>query len=230
MSAALAAVLAYLLGAFPTGYLVGRFVGRVDVREHGSGSTGATNVARTLGIGWAAGVMAVDVGKGVLAVVLARALGAGALGEALAGLMVVVGHSWPVFAGFKGGRGVATGLGGLLLIAAPVAGAGVAMWLAAVALTRYVSLGSTLGAGIALGVGVLSLATGTRPWEIGAYMALASAVVILRHRENIGRLLAGTERKLEQPPEPSRSSTPANSGAGATAKADGRQPQQTVRE
>lgn len=224
MTSALAAVLAYLLGAFPTGYLAGRLVGRVDIRERGSGSTGATNVARSLGIGWAALVLAVDVGKGALAVALARALETGAPGEALAGLLVVVGHSWPVFTRFKGGRGVAPGFGGLLLVAPAVAIGGAAVWLAAVALTRYVSLGSVLGAGVALGAGLFALATGSRAWETGAYMALGAALIILRHRENIGRLLAGVERKLGQP-------LPVQEGPEKTGpEPERRRPQQTVRE
>ncbi|MEK7872795.1 MAG: glycerol-3-phosphate 1-O-acyltransferase PlsY [Chloroflexota bacterium] len=199
MMLALAALLGYLLGAFPTGYLVGWFVGRMDVRDHGSGSTGATNVARKLGFGWAAVVMAVDVGKGALAVVLARELGMGVPGEALSGLTAVVGHSWPVYLQFRGGRGVATGIGTLMVVAPAVGAGGLAGWILAVALTRYVSLGSVLGVGVVFVVGVVSLVTGARPWETTAYLVIGSALIIARHRENIVRVLAGTERKLGQP-------------------------------
>lgn len=198
MMIALAALLAYLLGAFPTGYLVGRLVGRFDVRDHGSGSTGATNVARKLGFWWAAVVMAVDLGKGALAVVLARALGVGVPGEALAGLAAVAGHSWPVYLRFRGGRGVATGIGTVLVIVPEVGAGGLVAWVLAVALTRYVSLGSVLGVGVGLVTGVLFLATGARPWETGAYLVIGSAVIIARHRENIARILAGAEHKLGQ--------------------------------
>lgn len=218
MIIALAGLLAYFVGAFPTGYLVGRFVGRFDVRDHGSGSTGATNVARKLGFGWAAVVMAVDVGKGALAVLLARALGTGVPGEALAGLAAVVGHNWPVYLQFRGGRGVATGIGTVLVVMWEVGAGGLAAWVLAVALTRYVSLGSVLGVGVGLVVGLVSLVTGARPWETAVYLVVGSAIIIARHRDNIMRILAGAEHKLGQPapqggapapsPEASRSPRP----------------------
>ena len=145
MTDALALLLAYLIGSFPTGFVVTRVITGQDLRSVGSGGTGATNARRALGSKWGALVALIDVSKGVLAIVIARWLGSGDMTVALAGVVVVVAHCWPVWLGFRGGKGVATGAGvvfalslwGLLLIPILVI---------PIALTRYVSLGSLIAA------------------------------------------------------------------------------------
>ncbi len=191
------ASLTYLLGAIPTGLLVGRLYGGIDVRNYGSRSTGATNVLRTLGPGASVCVAAADFLKGLLAVLLIRQLYPQQhWTHGLAAFSAAVGHNWPLFAGFRGGKGVLTALGGLTLLHPPttyvVFGVGaVVLWR-----TRYASLASLSGALVAT-VGLVSAAL--RQNVPAAYVASgigSAALLVLRHRENISRLLAGTERRL----------------------------------
>jgi glycerol-3-phosphate acyltransferase PlsY len=189
--------LGYLLGAFPTGAVVARLYGGVDLTRVGSRRTGATNVLRTLGRRAAAIVFLVDFLKGGLAVLLAALLWPGDVWPmTLAGGASVFGHAYSPFLGFKGGRGVTTGLGALLALAPGAAGAGLLVGVVAIALTRYVSLGSILGA--AVGGLVLcgwALATG----QSLAYLAFGLVVctfIVAAHYDNIGRLRSGTERRL----------------------------------
>lgn len=190
------AVGAYLLGALPTGYLVGRAGRGVDVRQYGSGSTGATNVMRLLGpLGFVL-VFIGDFGKAFLAIWGAGALGGGPAGQALAGLMVLIGHNWPVFLGFKGGRGVASGVGGLFALV-PVPSA-ICLVSAAIlmGLTRYVSLGSIVGTALSVPLTAWMVWQGQVPAEYLGYVIPGVAIIIVRHRENLRRLAAGTERRL----------------------------------
>ncbi|MBI4297598.1 MAG: glycerol-3-phosphate 1-O-acyltransferase PlsY [Chloroflexi bacterium] len=193
-------VLGYFLGSVSFGAVLGRLKG-VDVRRYGSGRTGVTNVLRTLGGKVAAAVFIGDLAKGVGAVLLARYLVGSDVAQVGAGLAALAGHNWPVFLGFRGGRGVTTGLGGLLALSWPVALMGLGVWLAIIALTRYVSLGSVLGS-VVVGAGLVgwSLA-GWAPIPYIAYGLGAAALIVFQHRDNISRLLAGTERKLGQPAE-----------------------------
>jgi glycerol-3-phosphate acyltransferase PlsY len=184
-------VAAYLIGAIPVGVLVARLAGGVDIRRHGSGNIGATNVLRTLGP--AAGVITLlgDIVKGYLATSAAGALG----GEAWLGAgaaAAVVGNCWPVFLGFRGGKGVATGLGAFLR-AAPLAVLPAALvWIVVVALTRYVSLASILACvGFVMAAWALGAA---RPVVGGA--AVVALIIVWRHQQNIQRLRAGTESRL----------------------------------
>ena len=139
-------VLGYLLGSIPSGWLAGRWLKGIDLRELGSGSTGATNVLRQVGKGPALVVFLIDVGKGAAAVLIARALGLGDWIQVLAGLTALAGHIWPVWLGFKGGKAVATGLGLFLGLAWPVGLASFGVFLAVFSLSRYVSLASVLAA------------------------------------------------------------------------------------
>ena len=200
----------YLLGSIPAGYLAGRWLRGVDIRSLGSGSTGATNVLRQFGKGPALAVFLVDVLKGTLAVLLAKAL-LQPLGVPLqgseadwisdswvvaAGLAALAGHIWPVWLGWKGGKAVATGLGMLLGLAWPVGLACFGIFLTALTLSRIVSLSSVVAA---LSLPLLMLGWfgngGLRP----AYLALAvltTVLVVWRHRSNLQRLMAGTEPRL----------------------------------
>ncbi|MBD2109913.1 glycerol-3-phosphate 1-O-acyltransferase PlsY [Nodosilinea sp. FACHB-13] len=197
---------AYLLGSIPTGYLVAKGVKGIDIRQHGSGGTGATNVLRTVGKGAAIAVLAIDLLKGLLAVLLVAAVwhqvAALTALDALwqpwvavgAGLLALVGHSKSVWINFTGGKSVASGLGVLIGLAWPVAlGAAIAFGLS-LALSRIVSLSSIVAA---IAAGILMVVTG-QPLPYAVLGALGASYVILRHRSNIDRLLAGTEPRLGQ--------------------------------
>jgi acyl phosphate:glycerol-3-phosphate acyltransferase len=196
----LAALLGYLIGALPSGVVIGRLRG-VDPRAAGSGRTGTTNALRTLGAGLAAVVLILDVAKGAAAVLLggwvARSLGADeAWPSALAGVAAVIGHVRSVFIGFGGGRGVATGAGAMLVLAPLTLPAALTLFGVLVWRTRYVSLGS-IGAAAAVPTGAAVLyALGRAGLESVVAGALIGAVVVVAHADNIERLRAGTERKL----------------------------------
>ena len=192
MLAAAAVTGAYLLGAVPFGWLLGRLAGGMDVRRVGSGNIGATNVARSLGPWAGILTLALDVGKGAAAVWGAGRL-AGSPGVAMAaGLAAVAGHIFPVYLGFRGGKGVATGLGAFLVLD-PIAAAGAALvFLAAVAVSRRVSAGSIVAAA---SLPVVLLLRHAPQALVLAGMA-SSLLIILRHAENIRRLFQGTEPKL----------------------------------
>ena len=198
----------YLLGLLPSGWLAGRWLAGIDIREQGSGSTGATNVLRVLGKGPALAVFVVDVLKGTAAVLLAKALlepaggGSGGWGVdawvVAAGLAALAGHIWPVWLGWKGGKAVATGLGMLLGLAWPVGLACFGIFLTVLSVARIVSLASVVAA---LSLPLLMLGWfgdgGLRP----AYLVLAvltTVLVVWRHRANLQRLLEGSEPRLGQ--------------------------------
>ena len=187
-------VLGYLLGSIPSGWLAGRWLKGIDLRELGSGSTGATNVLRQVGKGPALVVFLIDVGRGAAAVLIARALGLGDWIQVLAGLTALAGHIWPVWLGFKGGKAVATGLGLFLGLAWPVGLASFGVFLAVFSLSRYVSLASVLAA-ISL---PLLMAAGTDSNANLVVALVAMLLVLWRHRSNIKRLINGTEPKLNQ--------------------------------
>ena len=190
--------ISYLLGSIPFGLIAGKLVKNVDIRSYGSGTTGMTNVLRTVGVPAAALVLMLDIGKAALAVVVAKVLFDSNGAEVAAALTVLVGHNWPVFVRFRGGRGTASGLGGLLILS-PISGLIAALiGVAVIAITRYVSLGSiaatTLGS---LAIIVLA-ATGHAPMVYTGFGAIAGLLVLASHRDNIQRLIRGTERKLGQ--------------------------------
>ena len=189
-------LLGYFLGSIPSGWLAGRWLKDIDLREIGSGSTGATNVLRHVGKGPALIVFLIDVGKGAAAVLIARALGLGDWIQVLAGLTALAGHIWPVWLGFKGGKAVATGLGLFLGLAWPVGLASFGVFLAVFSLSRYVSLASVLAA-ISL---PLLMAAGTDSNANLVVAMVAMLLVLWRHRSNIKRLINGTEPKLSQKP------------------------------
>jgi glycerol-3-phosphate acyltransferase PlsY len=188
----LVAVASYLAGSIPTGYLLARWAGTKDVRQFGSGSTGATNVLRVKGWKVALPVVVFDILKGFLPVFLASKWFGDPVFSAFCGFLAVVGHCFPFSIGFRGGKGVATSLGAFAAIAwAPCLASG-GLFLIVVGLTRMVSLGSILGA---LAFPAIVLAGGGSASVAAVALAIA-ALVIVRHRGNIGRILQGTERKL----------------------------------
>jgi acyl phosphate:glycerol-3-phosphate acyltransferase len=183
---------AYLLGSFPTGYLFFRRSERRDIRGFGSGATGATNVLRLKGWRLALPVALIDMAKGFLPAVLAARFFPGPAFPALCASLAVIGHCFPLYIGFQGGKGVATAAGAMLALA-PLQAAG-ALWVfvMAVGLTRYVSLGSILAA-----VSFPILLALTRAHERFVLATLPIVIVILiRHSANIGRLVRGTENRL----------------------------------
>lgn len=195
----LAILIGYLVGAIPTGVVVARAYGRVDLTRVGSRKTGATNVLRTLGKGPAAIVFLGDFLKGAFAMLLVRAfLTQDELAVALCGVAAVLGHAYSPFIGFKGGRGVTTGLGGLLVLSPLAAGAGALIGVAAIAASRFVSLGSILGTVTGAGALLLLIVTGSHPPAHAAFAVAVGAFIVVAHHDNIHRLLSGTERKLGQ--------------------------------
>jgi acyl phosphate:glycerol-3-phosphate acyltransferase len=195
LSLVVAVLVGYLIGAFPSGVVIGRLAGR-DPRESGSGRTGTTNALRSLGMRWAAAVAVLDLAKGAVAVLAANAIGPEPWAGALAGVAAVIGHVWSAFIGFRGGRGVATGGGAMLLLSPLAVLAAVVELVGIVAATRLVSLGSiSASITVVLVTGAL-YAIGWLGLEAVVAAALIAAVVVAAHADNIGRLLAGTERRL----------------------------------
>jgi glycerol-3-phosphate acyltransferase PlsY len=190
---AAALVGAYLVGAIPVGYLVGRFSGGTDIRRYGSGTIGATNVLRTLGRLPAALTLVGDIVKGAAVVALARAFVPDTV-VAACGVLAVVGNCWPVYLGFRGGKGVATALGVFLVLIPWATLPAALVWLVIVASFRYVSLGSILAA-ICVPLGALLL--GYPPASVVATLVVAG-LIVARHHANVSRLLAGTEPRLGQ--------------------------------
>ena len=204
----LVALVGYLLGCIPFGLIIGRGKAKVDIRQQGSGKTGATNVLRTTGKKAAFAVAALDLLKGVLAVVFAGIIigtdyllidnfGLGILfAQVIAALAAMAGHIWPIFFSFRGGRGVATFFGGLLALCPVAAVFGGEVLIIGAGLSGFVSLGSITGAVGAYAILVpLTIISGF-PVEYLAYTLIGTLVILLMHRDNIKRLLAGKERRL----------------------------------
>jgi glycerol-3-phosphate acyltransferase PlsY len=187
------AVVAYLIGAVPVGFLIARAFGIADIRRHGSGNIGMTNVLRTAGTMPAILTLAGDVVKGAAAVAAGGAVaGHEPLGAAVASVAAVAGNCWSVFLGFRGGKGVATGLGAMLRLMPLAVVPSAIVFLVVVATTRFVSLGCLLGT---VGMPVVALALGYPRPAVVAAVAVA-AIIVARHHENITRLMRGTENRL----------------------------------
>lgn len=206
---ALVALLGYLIGSIPWGLIISRKFARVDIRKYGSGRTGGTNVLRTLGRKAFFAVALLDIAKGAASVALAAfivggdviSLGGSGLGsvfaQILAGMTAVAGHIWPVYAGFKGGRGVATFFGALIAMCPPAGLFGGALLIAVALLTRYASLGSITGIVGAYAILVpLTLIYGY-PLEYLIFALAGTVLITLVHRDNIQRLISGKERRFD---------------------------------
>jgi glycerol-3-phosphate acyltransferase PlsY len=199
------AVLAYLLGSVPVGYLLVRIFRKQDIRTVGSGNIGATNVLRSGGKGLGAATFLLDTCKGAAAVLLGAWLAAPLLPswpqrnvEALAALCAVIGHMFPVWLRFKGGKGVATGFG-VFLVAAPWAAlASIALFIVIFAITRYVSLSSIL-ATASFPIFAWFTVSGPKPGFFIAVQIIVSLLIIVKHHPNIRRLLSGTEHRFGTP-------------------------------
>jgi glycerol-3-phosphate acyltransferase PlsY len=183
---------AYLLGSIPFGLIFGRFLGGVDVRTAGSGNIGFTNVLRTAGKGAAALTLLGDVGKGVVAVLAATRLLSDTGWELTAAMAVVIGHNYPLFLRFRGGKGVATSFGALFACDPLLGGLTLALWAIPVLIWRYASLGALVAFGL-LPVAVLVL---RYPAAMLLFAVFLGVMTIYRHQENLRRLLSGTERRM----------------------------------
>jgi len=198
----LVVVLAYLLGSIPTGFLLMRFFRKQDIRTLGSGNIGATNVLRSGAKGLGAATFLLDMLKGCCAVWLGAVLAPHLLPdwslrnvEALAALCAVLGHMFPVWLGFKGGKGVATGFG-VFLVAAPWAAlAAITVFALILGISRFVSLGSILGAA-SFPIFAWFLVTGEKPVFFLVVQATVALLIIVKHHQNVRRLFAGTESRL----------------------------------
>jgi acyl phosphate:glycerol-3-phosphate acyltransferase len=194
----LSILLAYLLGSIPFGAIVARFSG-VDILKTGSGNIGATNVHRALGIQKGLMVLALDVVKGVLAVVIAQfaSLGLSPVYPILAALAAVLGHSYSVFLGFRGGRSVAVALGAFLLLAPMAIGIALAVFIVTAAASRYISLASMLAAvAFVVVAGILSFSASPYNLPLFAACLITALLIVMRHRANLGRLLRGEENRF----------------------------------
>lgn len=187
------AVVGYLLGCIPSGLIVGKFFCNVDIRNYGSKNIGTTNMFRILGPKPAIVVLLADMAKGMLAVFFAQYLVGDTSSLLLGGIVSIVGHNYPVFLGFKGGRGVATGLGVICVLMPKVTLIVFSVWAVIVFITRYVSLGSVVAATL---VPILAWYF-EYPWLFCLFSLLAAAFIVIRHKENIERLLKGTESKIK---------------------------------
>lgn len=186
----LAAVGGYLLGSVPFGLVITRALGLGDLRQIGSGNIGATNVLRTGNKGAALATLLLDSGKGAIAVLLARWLG-GESAALVAGAAAFLGHLFPVWLGFRGGKGVATFIGTALALFWPVGLIACGLWLASAALTRISSLSALVAA---TGAPVMALVFGLRGLALA--LGFMAVLIFVRHRANIQRLLAGTEPRI----------------------------------
>jgi glycerol-3-phosphate acyltransferase PlsY len=182
---------AYLLGSIPFGAVVARAKG-VNLREVGSGNIGATNVARALGKGWAVLVLICDAAKGFLPVWLGQRLRMPAAAVAAAGMLAIVGHMFTIFLRGRGGKGVATSLGVALALSPLAAAVGFGVYVVLFAATRLSSLGSLLGVWT---FSVMYVVRDSPPRPLAALALVGAALVTLRHRQNIGRLVRGKEKR-----------------------------------
>lgn len=187
-------VVVYLIGSIPVGFLISRMAGGVDIRSHGSGTIGATNVLRTMGPAPAIATLLGDILKGYLAVRVAEVFGPQPGWGAVGAVLAIVGNCWPIFLRFKGGKGVATGLGAFLAIAPKAILPALVVWLALALAFRYVSLASIAGCVVmALSVWLFGY-----PHVYVAAAACAAVLIVWRHHANVKRLLSGTESRLGQ--------------------------------
>ena len=200
-------VLAYLVGSISFGLLIGKLIKGIDIRNFGSGSTGATNVARVCGPIWGIIALILDMGKAAIPVALTvYILETPDWSHSLTGLSAIAGHIWPLFTNFKGGKGSASGWAALIVLSP---WAGVAATLAAapvIGITRYVSLGSIVGSVVGgLSITVLAILNNLEtdgvpniPFVYSAYGLIGGAITVLLHKDNVKRLIKGNESKLGQ--------------------------------
>lgn len=186
-------IISYIIGSFSSSYIIGKFVKKVDIRNFGSGNAGATNAVRVLGKKLGILIGAMDITKGMIAVLIGLKL-QGDMGALVAGLFVIIGHDWSLFLKFKGGKGVATSFGTLLIIHFPTAIISMGIGLIVVFYTKYASLGFLTF--LVLSPVVSSIIMKKFSMEIFIYTIVIAIIAIYRHKSNIRRLLDGSENKI----------------------------------
>lgn len=186
--------LGYGVGSLPLGYLLARLLRGVDLKRVGSGNVGATNVYRATGLGFALLVLALDMAKGAMSVMLAARLASGSAAPAAAAVAAVLGHIYPLWLRFRGGKGVATAAGAFAVLAPGATALAAMVFVGAIWMTRYVSLGSMMATATLPALAWLTDA----PIPVLVGGVTAALVIIERHRGNLARLQAGTERRLGQ--------------------------------
>jgi glycerol-3-phosphate acyltransferase PlsY len=184
----------YLLGSIPFAYLLARRHRGIDLRLAGSGNVGAANLLRTTTKKIGVSAMALDMGKGIASVLVARQIDPGATGPAVAGIAAVLGHIYPVWLGFRGGKGVATTCGVFSILAPQATALAGFVFLVTVWWTKYISLGSVMATAL---LGPLAIVFGATDMTVLAAFVVA-AIVIHRHRANLSRVFAGIERRIGQ--------------------------------
>ncbi len=190
--------ISYLLGSIPTGYLAGVWFAEIDLRKIGSGSTGATNVLRHVGKWPALAVFLIDVAKGLIPVAIAKILITSDTFQVAAGLTAIVGHIWPIWLEWKGGKAVATGLGILLGLSWPVGLSCLGVFLAVLGISKTVSLAS-IGAAVSLPLLMfLNFQEDSFSHAYFTFSLITMSIVLWRHRSNMKRLLKGSEPKIGQ--------------------------------
>ncbi len=194
-------LVAYVLGSIPSAYYAVKWIKGIDLREVGSGNLGYTNAARVLGYAWAVPVLLFDICKGIIAVLIARWLVPGQeIYAILSGLAAILGHTWTIFLGFQGGgKGVATSAGVFAALSPIPFAAALILFLFTLVVTRIMSLGSIVGAFSLVAAGGVLLGVHSSyapPWEVFGFSVIAAALVIIRHRPNMMRILDGSEPKL----------------------------------
>ena len=197
-------IAAYLIGSIPTAYWIGKLFFHTDIREHGSKNMGASNTFRVLGPVWGVIVLIIDLSKGIAAVQLALAIqssdwmgGEHSFWQLLLGLMAVAGHVFPVFAGFRGGKGVAVLFGVSIAIQPWVALISIGAFLIVVVLTKYISLGSIIA--VLVFMGCVWFAVNETNVYMRWFSIIAAVLVLIMHRSNIKRIFAGKENKFKWP-------------------------------
>ncbi|MDW5300583.1 MAG: glycerol-3-phosphate 1-O-acyltransferase PlsY [Sedimentibacter sp.] len=187
------AIISYLLGNISFAYILGKLFTKKDVRDYGSGNAGTTNAIRTFGKKIGIMVFVGDVLKGFIAVLIGRSYG-GAIGSYLAGALVIIGHNWPALLNFKGGKGVATTIGVMIIINPLVTLVCLVFGMLVIIFTRTVSLGSIIGMALA----PIAVIIAARPFDVKLFIfcIFIAGMSIYRHKENIKRLLQGKENKL----------------------------------
>jgi acyl phosphate:glycerol-3-phosphate acyltransferase len=193
---ALLAVASYLVGSIPSGLLVSRVMRGVDLRDYGSGKTGMTNALRTLGKGAAVVVLLLDVLKGVAPVLAAKYISPDPWFQVVAALAAILGHDFPIYAGFRGGRGISTSLGATTAMLPPLGPVALIVGLLVLARWRIVSLMSILGTLVAAAAIFALVLAGRIEPPYALYAAVAATLIVVLHHDNIARLRAGTEPKI----------------------------------
>ncbi len=192
-------IISYILGSIPTSYLMGKIIKKIDIREFGSGNVGATNALRVLGTKFGIITLIIDIGKGILAVFLGKLIVSDPTNLVLIafGLFAILGHIFTIFLKFKGGKGVATAAGVFIALTPQAIGIALLAFIITVSISKYVSLGSIIGALVLFGMELyLNITNSFQNLELLIFISIITSFIIIRHKSNIKRIIAGNENKI----------------------------------